>query len=33
MFYCDTSALVKQFIQEEGTDEALALRTDTPPPL
>ncbi|MDH5668365.1 MAG: type II toxin-antitoxin system VapC family toxin [Nitrospira sp.] len=31
MYYWDTSALVKQFIQEIGTDEALALRSDTPP--
>ena len=31
MYYWDTSALVKQFIQEIGTDEALALRSDAPP--
>ena len=31
MFYWDTSALVKQFIEEVGTDEAIALRADTPP--
>src|SRR6185437_15165141 len=31
MFYWDTSALVKQFIEEIGTDEAIALRADTPP--
>lgn len=31
MYYWDTSALVKQFIQEAGTDEALALRADAPP--
>ncbi|NJL18589.1 MAG: type II toxin-antitoxin system VapC family toxin [Nitrospira sp.] len=31
MYYWDTSALVKQFIQEIGTDDALALRADTPP--
>jgi predicted nucleic acid-binding protein len=31
MYYWDTSALVKQFIQEAGTGEALALRADTPP--
>ena len=31
MYYWDTSALVKQFIQEIGTDEALALRSDPPP--
>jgi hypothetical protein len=27
----DTSALAKQFIEEVGTGEALALRTDAPP--
>jgi len=31
MYYWDTSALVKQFIQEIGTNEALALRSDAPP--
>jgi len=31
MYYWDTSALVKQFIQEVGTDDALALRADAPP--
>ncbi|MDH5640040.1 MAG: type II toxin-antitoxin system VapC family toxin [Nitrospira sp.] len=31
MYYWDTSALVKQFIREIGTDEALALRSDAPP--
>jgi predicted nucleic acid-binding protein len=31
MFYWDTSALVKQFIQEVGSREAIALRTDAPP--
>lgn len=31
MYYWDTSALVKQFIQEIGTDEVLALRSDAPP--
>jgi len=31
MYYWDTSALVKQFIQEIGTEEALALRSDAPP--
>ncbi|NOU08487.1 MAG: type II toxin-antitoxin system VapC family toxin [Nitrospira sp.] len=31
MYYWDTSALVKQFIQEIGTDDALALRVDAPP--
>lgn len=31
MYYWDTSALVKQFIQEAGTSEALALRSDAPP--
>ncbi|MDH4153558.1 MAG: type II toxin-antitoxin system VapC family toxin [Nitrospira sp.] len=31
MYYWDTSALVKQFIREAGTDEALALRADAPP--
>jgi uncharacterized protein len=31
MFYWDTSALVKQFIQEVGTSEAIALRADAPP--
>ncbi|WHZ28424.1 MAG: hypothetical protein OJF51_003222 [Nitrospira sp.] len=31
MYYWDTSALVKQFIQEVGTGEALALRADAPP--
>lgn len=31
MYYWDTSALVKQFIQEAGTDEALALQAEAPP--
>ncbi|MDH4084640.1 MAG: type II toxin-antitoxin system VapC family toxin [Nitrospira sp.] len=31
MFYWDTSALVKQFIQEVGTSEAIALRANAPP--
>ncbi|MDN5942505.1 MAG: type II toxin-antitoxin system VapC family toxin [Nitrospira sp.] len=31
MLYWDTSALVKQFIDEPGTDEAIALRGDAPP--
>lgn len=31
MFYWDTSALVKQFIEEAGADDVLALRSDTPP--
>jgi predicted nucleic acid-binding protein len=31
MYYWDTSALVKQFIKEVGTGEALALRAETPP--
>lgn len=31
MYSWDTSALVKQFIQEVGTGEALALRADAPP--
>jgi predicted nucleic acid-binding protein len=31
MLYWDTSALVKQFIDEPGTDQALSLRAHTPP--
>jgi predicted nucleic acid-binding protein len=31
MYYWDTSALVKQFIEEVGTEEVLVLRADTPP--
>ncbi len=31
MYYWDTSALVKQFIDEVGTSEAIALRADAPP--
>lgn len=31
MLYWDTSALVKQFIEEAGTDKALSLRTGSPP--
>lgn len=31
MYYWDTSAFVKQFIQEVGTDDVLALRADAPP--
>ncbi|CUS35469.1 type II toxin-antitoxin system VapC family toxin [Candidatus Nitrospira nitrificans] len=31
MYYWDTSALVKLFIREIGTDDALALRADAPP--
>lgn len=31
MLYWDTSALVKQFIDEPGTDQALSLRAHAPP--
>lgn len=31
MYYWDTSALVKQFIEKVGTGEALALRANAPP--
>jgi predicted nucleic acid-binding protein len=31
MFYWDTSALVKQFIEEAGTKDVNALRSESPP--
>jgi predicted nucleic acid-binding protein len=31
MFYWDTSALVKQFVEEAGTSDAVVLRANPPP--